>query len=340
MQVMPVTINEVAAKAGVSKSTVSCYLNEKFEAMSPETRARIAAVIAELDYRPNALARSLKQKRTHTIAAIVANILNPFSTTIIRGAEDCCQKAGMNLILCNADDKPDKEKEYIEMLLAKQVDGLIINTTGSNNALIREVCAHTPVVLIDRKAPEAACDTIAVNGRDGSRQAVDHLVKLGHRRIAMFTLPYRNISPREDRVLGFQEALARHGLEFDPELLIETEAAEDRIAFHMRALVARGILRPTAVFGANNLVTMAIIKALKALNIAVPRDMAVIGFDDWDWAALIDPPVTVVAQPAYEMGAKAAAVLIKRLTAGKAARKPAVVTYKPQLIVRKSCGET
>ena len=335
---MAVTITDVAFKAGVSKSTVSCYLNGRFEAMSQETRERIATVIGELEYRPNALARSLKQKRTHTIAVIVANILNPFSTSVIRGAEDCCKKAGMNLILCNADDDPEKEREYLEMLRAKQVDGMIINTTGCNHRYIREVSIHTPVVLIDRKAPELECDTVAVNGAAGSRLAVEHLLSLGHERIAMFTLPYQGISPREERVEGFKEALAVPSLPLRPFSLLETEADEESLACLLASLLLDP-QRPTAVFGANNLMTMALLKAMKRMKLSIPADLAVIGFDDWEWASLIEPPVTVVAQPAYAMGEKAADTLLRRIRSGKRPRRPRLIVYEPELIVRQSCGE-
>ena len=335
---MAITINDVAAKAGVSKSTVSCYLNGRYESMSAETRDRIAAVIADLEFRPNALARSLKQKRTHTIAAIVANILNPFSTSVIRGAEDCCKKAGMNLILCNADDDPSKEKEYVEMLLSKQVDGLIINTTGFNSPYIKDVSGSTPIVLIDRKVPEIQCDTVAVNGVAGSLLAMEHLIRLGHRRIAMLTLPYKGLSPREERVQGYKQAMERFNLGDDPALLIETEADEDAVASHLQRLV-RVNNKPSAIFGANNLMTMTVIKAIKKLGLSIPSDFAVIGFDDWEWAPLIEPPVTVVAQPAYEMGEKAAATLLKRIKSGKPNRKPVLIVYEPTLIVRQSCGE-
>lgn len=335
---MAVTITDVAFKAGVSKSTVSCYLNGRYESMSPETRERITAVISELEYRPNALARSLKQKRTHTIAAIVANILNPFSTSVIRGAEDCCKKAGMNLILCNADDDPAKEKEYIEMLLSKQVDGLIINTTGFNNIYIKDVSLHTPVVLIDRKVPEIQCDTVAVNGSAGSRLAVEHLLALGHRNITMFTLPYHGISPREERVEGFKQALRLHSLPFLSSSLVETETDEDSLLGCLARLM-RESSRPTAIFGANNLMTMAVIKAAKKLKLVIPDDIAIIGFDDWEWAPLVEPPVTVVAQPTYAMGEKAAATLLQRIKSGKRNKKPVLIVYEPELIPRKSCGE-
>ena len=306
--------------------------------MSAETRERIAGVIAEMDFRPNALARSLKQKRTHTLAAIVANILNPFSTSVIRGAEDYCKKSGMNLILCNADEDPRKEREYIEMLLAKQVDGLIINTTGHNNQLIKAVSANTPVVLIDRKVPEIQCDTVSVDGMGGSRLAIGHLVGLGQRRIAMLTQPFANISPREERVQGYKAALAEQGLVFDPALLVETDPEETVVTQKIKALIDAKE-RPGAIFCGNNLIAMAAVKALKRLGLSMPKDIAVLGFDDWEWAALIDPPITVVAQPDYKMGSKAAAMVIKRIKTGKIGEKPSIVIYQPELIVRKSCGE-
>jgi len=307
--------------------------------MSAETRKRISAVISELDYRPNALARSLKQKKTHTIAAVIANIMNPFSTSVIRGAEDCCKDSGFNLILCNADDNPGKEKEYLEILMAKQIDGLIINTTGHNNPMLKEVTARIPIVLIDRKAPELNSDTVTVNNLQGVKLAIDHLIHLGYMNIAMFIQPLQGVSPRWERVEGYKQALARHGLPYRPELLFETDFAAENVTACLNTFLGMGLAKPLAVFSGNNLMTMAIIKALKAMGLAFPADLAVIGFDDWEWAPLLDSPVTVVSQPAYEMGRKAAAMLIARLKGKKNARKPSLIVYEPELIIRKSCGE-
>ncbi|MDF2572229.1 MAG: kdgR 4 [Sporomusa sp.] len=338
---MSVTIAEVAKRSGVSKSTVSRYLNGLYDHMGVDTRDRIAAVIAELDYRPNALARSLKQKRTHTIGAIVANILNPFSTSIIRGIEDTLQEAGFNLILCNADDDPVKERDYINMLSDKQVDGLIINTTGCNNDLIAQVNKHTPVVLIDRKVPEIDIDTVSVDSASGVRQAIDHMVHLGHRRIAMFTLPYDHVSPRLERVQAYQAALAEHGLPLREEWMVRTSIDVETISVKLQELIGVEVsgVKPTGIFCANNLITMSVVRALKTLGISVPAEVAVLGFDDWDWAELIEPPVTVIAQPVYDMGNKAASMLIKRLKSTRIAKKTAIVMFEPELIKRKSCGE-
>ena len=188
---MAVTINDVARAAGISKSTVSQYLNGRFEFMSYETRQRIAQVIAEMEYRPNALARSLKQKKTHTVAAVVSSILNPFMTNTIRGAEDYCKENGFNLILCNADDDPEQELAYIQTLASKQIDGIMISTTGLNNAALQALnLSGTPVVLFSRHVPDIGVDTVSVNNRLGIDLGIRHLMAHGHRRIAFFVLPH------------------------------------------------------------------------------------------------------------------------------------------------------
>lgn len=336
---MPITINDVAQQAGISKSTVSRYLNGRYDCMSAATKERITQVIAELEYYPNDIARSLKQKSTRTIGAIVANILNPFSTSVIRGVEDYCKNAGFNVILCNADDDPVKEKEYIEMLMAKQIDGLIINTTGRNNELLQNVIQKIPLVLIDRKVPAIKSDVVTVDSFQGACLAVNHLFSLGHWEIAMFVLPYEDVSPRLERVQGYQAALANNGLPFRPEYLVETAVAEQAVTGKLQTLLA-GPHKPTAVFGINNVMTMAIVKALKRLRCSIPQDMAVIGFDDWEWAELLEPAVSVIAQPTYQIGEKAASILIKRIKAKTVApKKPSIKVYQPWLIARKSAGE-
>lgn len=334
---MPVTITDVAAKAGVSKTTVSHYLNGRYEAMGKDTRDMITQVIEELGYRPNALARSLKQKKTHTIGAIVANILNPFSTSIIRGVEDYCNQHGFSLILCNADEDPQKEREYLTVLADKQVDGLIINTTGRNNEIIKTLNQQMPVVLIDRKVPELNVDTVAVDSRKGVSLIVSHLTALGHRDIALFTMPYGKVSPRAERVEGFRQALSDRGLPIRNDWIIEADAQKQAVLPVLTALLERSE-RPTALVGANNLMTMALIKALKKLGKRLPDDIAVIGFDDWEWAELIDPPITVVSQPTYRMGEEAASILIRRIR-GKKSHKLKMKLFEPELVIRKSCRE-
>ncbi len=339
---LAVTINDVARAAGISKSTVSQYLNGRYEFMSFETRQRIKQIIEELDYRPNALARSLKQKKTHTIAAVVSSILNPFMTNTIRGAEDYCKEAGFNLILCNADDDPRQELAYIHTLASKQIDGIIISTTGRNNDALREMnLSGTPVVLFSRQVPEIGVDTITVDNRAGIGMGIRHLMAHGHRKIAFFVLPFSEIpvTPRRDRAQAFCDFMREYGLPFDEDWLVETPNDEAVFSERLDRLLRDQGSRPTALFGANDLMTMSLVRLLTNRNIRIPQDLALMGFDDWEWAPYLQTPITVVAQPSYEMGRRATERLVQRIQNKLEDAPPLLEYYEPKLIIRRSCGE-
>ena len=310
--------------------------------MSRETRVRIKRIIEELGYRPNALARSLKQKKTHTLAAVVSSILNPFMTNTIRGAEDYCKEAGFNLILCNADDDPQQELTYIQTLESKQIDGLIISTTGRNNEALKELNLNgTPVVLFSRYVPEIGVDTVTVDNKLGVRMGIRHLLSLGHQNIAFFVLPYRQIpvTPRRERVQAYQDLLQEYDLPQEAAWLVETERDESLLSAHIEELLQSPGRKPTAIFGGNDLMTMSIVRVLVKQGIKVPRDLAVLGFDDWEWAPYLNPPVTVVSQPSYEMGRRAIERLVGRIKKQFGDAAPELELYEPELIARQSCGE-
>ncbi len=339
---MAVTINDVARAAGISKSTVSQYLNGRFEFMSYETRQRIANVIAEMEYRPNALARSLKQKKTHTVAAVVSSILNPFMTNTIRGAEDYCKENGFNLILCNADDDPKQELAYIQTLASKQIDGIMISTTGLNNAALQALnLSGTPVVLFSRHVPEIGVDTVSVDNRLGIDLGIRHLMAHGHRRIAFFVLPHSEspVTPRRDRAQAYCDLIREYRLPCRPEWLLETTNDEANLAVKIDELFNAGTDRPSALFGANDLMTMSLVRVLANKGLRIPQDMAVLGFDDWEWAPYLQTPITVVSQPSYVMGRRAMERLIMRIRGNSAEMLPVLEHYDPELIVRQSCGE-
>ncbi len=340
---MSVTINDVARAANISKSTVSQYLNGRYEYMSLETRQRVKQVIEKLDYRPNALARSLKQKKTHTLAAVVSSILNPFMTNTIRGAEDCCKASGFNLILCNADDDPAQELAYIHTLASKQIDGILISTTGRNNDALREMNRNgAPVVLFSRHVPEIGVDTVSVDNRAGVGLGIRHLMAYGHREIAFFVLPYSEspVTPRRDRAQAYCDFMQEYGLPFHADWLIETPNEESLLSVQLDRLLQGAGPHPTALFGGNDLMTMSLVRLLKNRKMRIPQDMAVIGFDDWEWAPYLSTPITVVAQPSYEMGYRAAERLVQRVQNKGEALPPTLEYYEPQLIARRSCGET
>ena len=339
---LAVTINDVARAAGISKSTVSQYLNGRFEFMSFETRQKIKQVIEDLDYRPNALARSLKQKKTHTVAAIVSSILNPFMTNTIRGAEDFCKEKDFNLILCNADDDPDQELSYIQTLAAKQIDGVIISTTGRNNQALKTMnLSGMPVVLFSRHVPEIGADTVCVDNRRGIELGIRHLMAHGHRKIAFFVLPHSDspVTPRRDRAQAYCDLIKEYGLECQPEWLVETANDEAVLNARLDELLSGSTSRPTALFGANDLMTMSLVRVLANRGLRIPQDMAVLGFDDWEWAPYLQTPITVVAQPSYEMGRRAMERLILRIQGKSGDVAPVLEYYAPELIVRNSCGE-
>jgi LacI family transcriptional regulator, kdg operon repressor len=331
-----VKMEDVAKLAGVSKSTVSQFLNKRYEFMSEETRERIESAIKITGYQPNVIARSLKVKKTNTIGVIVANILHYYSTAVSRGIEDYCNKHNYNVILCNADDNPQKERIYLEMLLSKQVDGIICATTGKNNELLKDLMKReVPIVLIDRKIAGIEIDGVFSNNEQGARDAVSHLVALSHQRIALLSPDLNGISTRKGRFRGYKQSLMDHGL----------QPVDEYIKFVKRiADVKESLLDllhlpepPTALLCTNDLTTMEALHVLKGEKVKIPETLAIIGFDDSPWVDLLDPPLTTVNQQTYEIGLKSAAQLLSRI------EHPKGQPYQEQVLdcqlkIRRSCG--
>ncbi|WP_027093179.1 LacI family DNA-binding transcriptional regulator [Cohnella thermotolerans] len=330
-----VTMADVAEKAGVSKSTVSQYLSKRYEYMSVETRKKIEQAIKELDYRPNVLARSLKQKRSSTIGVIVANIMHSFSTEICRAIEDYYQEQGMNVILCNTDEDGDKEKSYIEMLQAKQVDGMILFPTGKNKSLYKKLTKQRiPILFVDRKVEGVHTDTVVANNADAVYQAVKHLADQGHRKIAILTAPL-TISSRIDRVEGFKRAVQELGLDSSRDLTINCEIGQ--IRGRLQSLLSRED-KPTAIIAGNDLVLMEILAYIKENRIRVPEELALLVFDNIPFAHLLSPTLTTISQPSAEMGRAAGRLLHERIKAEQPSdqQPPREMTYECTLIVRES----
>ncbi|MGG3924188.1 LacI family DNA-binding transcriptional regulator, partial [Geobacillus thermodenitrificans] len=212
-----VTMADVAKLANVSKSTVSQYLNKRYEYMSEETRKRIAQAIEELGYQPNVIARSLKQKTTATIGVIVFNMLHMLTTQVLHAIEEECQKREFQVIVCNSGDDPEKERKYIDMLLAKQVDGLIVFPTGKNEDVYHRLVAERfPIVFVDRMVPGVEADSVLLDNFGAAEMAVDYLAAHGYDRIAIVTPPLvaHNV-PRMERLQGFRMAMEKRGLKVD-----------------------------------------------------------------------------------------------------------------------------
>jgi LacI family transcriptional regulator len=327
------TIHDVAKRAGVASITASRVISGSGYA-SQEVRERVEKAAAELGYVPNSLARSLRSRRTHTLALVVTDITNPYFTTLARGVEDAASRAGFNVIFCNSDESLEKESNYIHLLLQKQVDGfLLVPAQGNSHSLEAIRSRGTPLVVLDRRVPGAVVDTVRCDSEDGAYQLTRLLLELGHRRIAILSGPH-GVSTADDRVAGFQRALAEAGIDLPEEMLLRGELTPESGAAMTRAALALNP-RPTALLAGNNFITIGAMKALQEAGLSVPEQIALVGFDDLPPAMVAFPFFTVVSQPAYEMGSRAAELLLDRLeTPGEAQE----IVLPAQIIVRHSSG--
>lgn len=331
-----ITIADVAKYAGVSKSTVSQFLNERFDYMGKETKIRIEKAIAELGYSPNIVARSLKQKSTMTIGVIVANILHVFSTQVIRAIEDYCNESNFHIIVCNADDDPTKEKRYIDMLRAKQVDGIIAFPTGGNGELYNKLIKDNyPVVFMDRILTDVDIPTVMLDNNKASLLAVSQLVKNGYQKIGMVSPPLTPcITPRIERIEGYKQALRKHDIPFNPDYLVSDEIAilEEKV-YQMLTQDDP----PKAIVAMNDRVLFEILTYAKKQQLNIPKDLSLIGIDDVSYASIYSPTLTTIAQPAFQMGEKAAELLLGRIRDNNTEDSLKVYRFEPTLINRESC---
>lgn len=326
-------MKDVAELARVSVSTVSHVLNGTRK-VSEETRVDVLAAVEELSYRPNLLAKGLKTRRTYTMGLLISDIQNPFFTSVVRGVEDVALSRGYHLFLCNTDEDPVRENEYITELTKKRVDGLMVAPSarrGDHVGRLRD--EGVPFVFVDRDVEGVEADVVSVDNRTGMRLIAEHLVALGHRRIAMISGPLDKASGYE-RHLGLRDALAGLGVGLDDSLV---RFGDFRTAGGREG--ARELLSlpspPTALVTANNQMTLGALLTVNEMGLRVPDDVSVVGFDDPEWAPLTGPPLTALAQPIYEMGVMAAEMLLDRIEAGQDEESRKVL-LEPWLVVRKS----
>ena len=329
------TITDVAREARVSASTVSHVINET-RYVSDEVKQRVHAAMEALNYQPNVIARSLRTRETLTVGVVVSDVTNPFFTSIVRAIEDEVLKQGYNIILCDTDEKPEREQAYLRLLMGRRVDGLIVAPSSGNADLLRSAIeSGLPVVLLDRSIPGLTADVVLSDNESGAFDAVSYLIGMGHRRIGIIA-GRLEVSTGADRMAGYVRAIRTHGIPAD-ESLIEVAKFKRDIAYDKTMKMLNRAEPPTALFVCNNVMTAGTMAALKAAGKKVPEDISVVGFDDSEWAALMDPPLTVVAQPIVELGTRAAQTLMRRISRGRV-KTPRAVVLKPELIVRDSCA--
>ena len=328
------TIHDVAKRAGVAPITVSRVINNSGY-VSKETRQRVEAAIAELEYVPNVIARSLRSKRTNTLALVLTDITNPFFTVIARGVEDTASQAGMTVIYCNTDESEIEEEKYLQLLLQKQVDGILLVPACSVSKSVNLIQEQgTPVVVLDRKIPGIEVDSVRGDSEGGAYQLIYLLLELGHTHIAALSGP-ADVSTAEDRVSGYRRALEEAGSS-DNEL-VYFGAFTQASGFEMAQKALSQSPRPTALFAANNFIAYGALKALREAGLDVPAAISLVAFDDLPEGLVANPFLTVAAQPAYEMGQMATQLLLKRLRSED--QQPCQEIILPtELIIRSSSG--
>lgn len=328
------TVHQVAARAGVSTATVSRAL-----AGDPRVNETLCRRVFEaakvLNYRPNRAARSLRVRRSLTVGVVIPDIQNFFFTGIVRGIESVLEGETFTFLLGNSDGRADRERIYLDTLRSEGAAGFITVPSQGDPSLYRELqAASLPVVTLDRAAPGLSADHVTVTNQEGARGAVHHLISLGHRRIGYVGGP-PDLNVARERLAGYEQALHEAGLAADPSLV---RAGDFKQAGGLAAAQALLDLSPppTAIFIANNLMTLGAYQALHERRLHIPEQVAVVGFDDMPWATALRPPLTAVAQPTFELGATAARLLLARLRDPQ--RPFRRVVLETQLVIRGSCG--
>jgi DNA-binding LacI/PurR family transcriptional regulator len=328
------SIKEVARRAGVSLGTVSNVLNRP-ETVTPATRRRVLDAIAELGYVRNDSARQLRAGRSRTVAIVVLDVSNPFFTDVVRGAEGVVEAAGGMLIVCNSGENPSREHRHLDMLEEQRVQGLLITPVadGPQPRLDRFVDRGIPVVLVDRGAASTSRCSVAVDDVLGGRLAAVHLLAMGHQRLAFIGGPF-SIRQVAERHQGTTDALAGSGADLT---VLRTAslsiAAGRRAAAELAALPARR--RPTAVFCANDLLALGVLQEVIAQGLRVPRDVAIVGYDDIEFAAAAAVPLSSVRQPRELLG-RTAALLLEEEAGNLANHEHRHAIFQPELVVRQS----
>jgi LacI family transcriptional regulator len=326
------TIREVAESAGVSYATVSHVINNT-RLVSPETRQRVLTAMEALNYRPNALARSLRQGKTNTLGLVLPDSANPFFAEISRGIEDEAFKKGYSVFLCNTELDTQRELFYVDVLSKKQVDGIIFVAAGDQPDSLEYLRQRNmPVVMIDRDLPNVEVDAVLTDHSLGGYLATRHLLELGHTRIACIAGP-SSITPSAERITGYRRALEEAGLPCDETLILRGDY-HAQSGMEITHTILQMDPRPTAIFALNDLMALGALRAAAEEGCSVPSDLAVVGYDDLELAHFTNPPLTTIAQPKKEIGAQAIHLLVDRMSHKN--RPPMRVVLPPELIVRRS----
>lgn len=331
---MPVTLKELAARAKVHPSTVSRVANNDPNLrIAPATRSRIEALLRETEYQPNGVARGLKLRQTMVLAVVIPDITNPFFAGLFRGIEDGATPRGYQVLLCNTDGSPERQRSHLQSLIARRVDGVILASTFLKDPVVHWLRNHrTPYVLVNRFSDEDADPFVGSDDVTGAMLATQHLIGLGHVRIGHLA-GQPTISTGVLRRQGYEAALADAGLAADPELLVESGFVEEGGAHAVERLLD---LKnpPTAIFAVTDLTAIGAYDVARKRGLRIPEDVAIVGYNDIPLAGLLIPGLTTVHVPIHEFGRVASGLLLEQIDTGELA--PRRVVFAPELVVRGS----
>jgi LacI family transcriptional regulator, galactose operon repressor len=329
------TIADVAKAAGVSVSTAARVLSGRGYA-ADDTRRLVLGAAKELGYVPNQIARSLRTRQTNMVGLLIGDVENSFYSVIAKNVESVAKDAGYHVVLCNSDDDPAIEREYLKLLEAMHVDALVVTPTTKNRRYLANLLEKGMVIVqVDRRVEGLSADAILVDNQAGAMTAVSNLIDAGHTRIGILAGDVEVPTARQ-RLAGYERALREHRIPVRKEL-IKTGSFHREHAIEDATELIRATPAPTAVFAANNILAEALLIALDQDGLRVPRDMSVVAFDDVQWMSMVDPAVTTVRQPIADLARSAAELVFRRLREGRDGR-PTTVEFRTELIERGSVG--
>jgi LacI family transcriptional regulator, repressor for deo operon, udp, cdd, tsx, nupC, and nupG len=328
-----IKLKDVANLANVSTATVSRVLANK-DTVSEETKAKVLEAVNKLNYLPNLLGRQLRKLETNTILVVVPDITNTFFSEVLRGIAQAARQNGYRVLLADTQNYIDSELDFLNYLRQKQVDGVILLTARTDSGLIQEFSHDYPIVLACEYYEGSSIPTVSIDNISSSRKITDHLIQLGHRRIAHISGPL-NVVINRDRLKGYKQALAQHSLEMEPVLFQEGDFTIESGYNLMKKLLAVEHA-PTAVFAANDAMAIGAVQAIKSSGLQVPGDIAVVGFDDIQMASILEPSLTTIAQPVFEIGVTSMNLLARLMKKEEIQKRHFVLEDK--LVIRESCG--
>ncbi len=335
-----VTINQVAEYCGVSKTTISRYLNGKYENMSDETKERIASAIEELNYHPDRSAQRLKASKTMLIGCVVGDVSSPFSALLLRGIFSVCEEAGYQVLLADSHESPDRERRALQGFVENRVDGLIINSCGDNDEYILSLQERGfPIVLADRPlSTPGLIDTVSSSNVDTAEECVRVLFEQGYTAVAFFSQTINRITPRILRCEGYKRGIEKYApAGTEPEIYEFDNTQHDGCEGCIKAFLEKHTGERIAIFASNGTSAQKLLSAFNALGLKAGYELGLCTFDDWDWLEIASPSISAVAQGSMEIGAKSAQLLLDTISGKRSMDEPpADILVASKLTIKES----